>query len=46
MVTPSVVSVAVSVTVSATESVTLKETWPFEPVVAGDDAPTVAEPLA
>jgi hypothetical protein len=39
---PSVVSVAVNVTVSATESVTLKETCPFEPVVAGEGAPTIA----
>jgi hypothetical protein len=39
---PSVVSVAISVTASALESVTVNEIWPFEPVVAGDGAPTVA----
>jgi len=40
------VSVAVNVTVSATESVTEKDTWPFEPVVAGDAVPTTAVPVA
>jgi hypothetical protein len=43
-VMPSVVSVAVKVTDSATESVTEKETWPFEPVVAGEGVPTTAVP--
>lgn len=43
--TLSVVSVAVSVTVSATESVNRNDTWPFDPVVAGAGAPTTALPV-
>jgi hypothetical protein len=45
-VTPSVVSTAVNVTVSGTESVTGKETCPLESVVADDGVPTTADPLA
>jgi hypothetical protein len=43
-VIPSVVSVAVSVICSATESVTAKDTLPSEPVIAGDAAPMTAVP--
>ena len=41
---PSVVSVAVKVTFSATESVNLNDTWPSGPVIAGDGAPMTAVP--
>jgi hypothetical protein len=43
-VIPSVVSIAVKVTGSATESVIKKETWPFDPVFATEGAPTTAVP--
>jgi hypothetical protein len=43
--TLSVVSVAVRVTVSATESFNGNDTWPFDPVVAGVGAPTTALPV-
>ena len=43
-VTLSVVSVAVNVTLSATESVNENETWPFGPVIAGEAPPTTALP--
>ena len=44
---PSVVSVAVRVTVSDVASVSAKATWPFDPVTAGEgeDAPTTALPV-
>jgi hypothetical protein len=41
-VTPSVVSFAVNVTSSATESVTKNDTWPFAPVAVADGAPIIA----
>ena len=41
----SVVSVAVNVTVSGTVSVNGKDTWPLDPVVVGEGAPTTALPV-